>query len=277
MTNSISRILASASTSILLNGVLGKKFACKRGVRQGDPLSPLLFVLAAELLQCIVNQAHQQGLFQLPIPVNDGVGYPIVQYVDDTLQIMRASQRELICLKALLESFAQSIGLRVNYGKSCLLPLNMSDEKAQQLVGVLGCQVQSLPFTYLGLPLGTTKPRVEHCGPIMSRTERKLTSVSSMLTQAGRLELVKSVISSMPTYAMCTLQVPIAVINYMDRSQRHCLRRKADNPEKIPPLVAWAKCTSPKGKGGLGILNLRRQNIALQLKFLDKFFKRDIP
>jgi hypothetical protein len=52
-----SEILESATTSVLLNGVIGKTLSCKRGVRQGDPMPPLLFVLAAELLQCIINRA----------------------------------------------------------------------------------------------------------------------------------------------------------------------------------------------------------------------------
>jgi hypothetical protein len=69
-------------------------------------MSHLLSVLAAELLQCLINKAHQQGLFQLPIPSRDEAGFPIIQYVDDTILVMRASQRELLCLKALLESFA---------------------------------------------------------------------------------------------------------------------------------------------------------------------------
>jgi hypothetical protein len=73
------------TSSVLLNGVPGKDFECKRGVRQGDPLSPLLFVLAAELLQCIINKAYQMGLLGLPIPVRDTENFPIIQYADDTL------------------------------------------------------------------------------------------------------------------------------------------------------------------------------------------------
>jgi len=124
------KILGSSSFAILLNGVPGKQFQCKRGVRQGDPLSPLLFVMAADLLQCIVNKAHLEGLFELPIPAYEGARYPIVQYADDTILVMKASQRELFILKGLLESFSQSTGLRVNYGKSCMVPLNTTNDKA---------------------------------------------------------------------------------------------------------------------------------------------------
>ena len=166
----------------------------------------------------------------------------------------------------------------MNFKKSCLVPLNLSDDKAALLAGVFGCKIESLPFTYLGLPLGTTKPRVDHFGPIMSKTERKLTDTSNLLTHAGRLQLVNSVISSLPTFAMCALQVPAAVLDYIDRARRHCLWRGPDSNAKMKPLVAWKKCSKPKKKGGLGIINLRSQNSALLLKHLDKFYKKkEIP
>jgi len=90
-------------------------------------------------------------------------------------------------------SFSQSTGLRVNYKKSCLVPLNLLPEKAQQLAGVFGCKLETLPFTYLGLPMGTTKPRVDNFGFIMNEVERKITATSNFLTHAGRLQLVNSV------------------------------------------------------------------------------------
>ena len=86
----------------------------------------------------------------------------------------------------------------------------MCDDKAQQLAGVFGCKLETLPFTYLGLPLGTTKPRVEHYGFIMNKIERRLTATSSLLTHAGRPQLVNTVLSSFPTYAMCTFQILVA-------------------------------------------------------------------
>lgn len=156
----IRAILDSGTSSIILNGVPGKVFHCKRGVRQGDPLSPLLFVLAADLLQSIINRAKNEGLLNLPIPLDRTNDFPIIQYADDTLLITEACGRQLWILKAILHSFGESTGLKVNYAKSFMVPINTSLEKLQHLARTFQCEIGSLPFTYLGLPLSLTKPRI---------------------------------------------------------------------------------------------------------------------
>nr|AAT01351.1 hypothetical protein [Oryza sativa Japonica Group] len=76
---------------VLVNGIPRKNFHCKRGVRQGDPLPPLLFVLGAELLQVIVNRAYAMGHLSKPFPSDFDPNFPIVQYADDTLLYLKAS------------------------------------------------------------------------------------------------------------------------------------------------------------------------------------------
>jgi retron-type reverse transcriptase len=80
----IQNLLSTGSSSILLNGIPEKPFNCKRGVRQSDPLSPLLFVLAADLLQTVVNRAWHAGILNYPLSDGFQDDYPIIQYADDT-------------------------------------------------------------------------------------------------------------------------------------------------------------------------------------------------
>jgi hypothetical protein len=141
----IENILGSGTSSILLNGIPGKVFTCKRGVRQGDPLSPLLFVLASDLLQSIINKAWLMGVLTHPILDNFGADFPILQYADDTLLVLPDNARTLFNLKGLLRTFYDSCGLHVNFSKSFLVPINMTNERAQHLARTFGYHVGTMP------------------------------------------------------------------------------------------------------------------------------------
>ena len=142
-------------------------------------MSLLLFVLAADLLQIIVNRAASMNLLKAPIPQREEQ-FPIIQYVDDALLIMQAEAQQLFFLKALLNSFADSTGLKVNYRKYQMISINVDDCKMQRLADTFGCTIGTMPFMYLGLPMGTTKPRMEDLTPLMDRVERRLSACSSL-------------------------------------------------------------------------------------------------
>jgi hypothetical protein len=140
----ISNILHSASTSVILNGVPGKQIICKRGVRQGNPLSPLLFVATAELLQIVINHAWQENLLSLPIEESYGQDYPIIQYADDTIIIMPADATQIENLKTLLQKFSRSTGLRINFHKSSMVPINITTDRCDELAAILGCKREAM-------------------------------------------------------------------------------------------------------------------------------------
>jgi hypothetical protein len=87
----------------------------------------------------------------------------VLKYGED----LQACLRRLLALRELLQVFAAVAGLKVNYSKSCLVPINLDDYQLHLLANIFGCSVGSLPFAYLGLPLGTTRPTVKDLTPIV--------------------------------------------------------------------------------------------------------------
>lgn len=267
----IKSILDSGTSAVQLNGVPGKTFHCKRGVRQGNPLSPLLFVLAADLLQSIVNKAKNLNLIKSPVPLQHTNDFPIIQYADDTILVMEACSRQILALKALLYTFGESIGLKVNYSKSMMVPINTSQEKIAHLATTFNCTVGSLPFTYLGLPLSLSKPKAIDFSPIVTKCERRLAATSIYLNQAERLEITNSVLTAMPTFCMSTFLLHQKILDQIDKYRKLCLWRGADTNAKHRPKAAWPMVCQDRKEGGLGLVNLKSQNEALLLKHLHKF------
>lgn len=146
------------------------------------------------------------------------------------------------------------------------------------MASVFGCITGSMPFTYLGLPLGTTKPSIQDFSPMTNRIERRLSGVSKLLSYQGRLILVNSVFSALPTFYMCSLQISPGVIEQIDKYRKACLWSAGDINIKGKCLAAWDLACKTKEEGGLGIIDLKSQNTALLLKYMDKFYNHaNIP
>jgi hypothetical protein len=111
---------------------------------------------------------------------------------------MQGVESQLLLLKEILHKIYLSSGLKVNYHKSCLVPINIDSAQALELAEAFGCLVGSFPFTYLGLPMGLTKPQVKDYAPLICRIERRLSTSSQFLSYAGRLQLINSVYALSP-------------------------------------------------------------------------------
>jgi hypothetical protein len=209
----------------------------------------LLFVLAVDFLKTLLNKAKDLHLLNLPIPLDYTNDFPIIQYADDTLIFMEGCAKQLVFLKSLLQTFASSSGLKVNYSKSMMVPINVDDHKMQILSSTFGCSIGAMPFTYLGLPLGTTKPKVVDILPLVSKCERRLIGISTFLSQEGRLQMTTAIFSALPTFHLCTFKMHKTVIKQVDKYRKHCLWRGAD-----------INANHPKGSLGHGLLaKIRRR------------------
>ena len=192
----------------------------------------------------------------MPLDCSYGLDYPIIQYADDTLLIVPACTDQLRRLKVILDKFSLSTGLNINFSKSSMVPINVDQVKSTDLALILGCKVEVLPFTYLGLPLGTTRPKMEDLIGIIHRIDRRLVGIADTLSYDGRLIVIKSIISAIPKFAMCTLKLPLGFLDYIEGSTRGFFWRGKDIHKKGKCLVKWNNVCKPKRVGGLGILNL---------------------
>ena len=120
-------------------------------------------------------------------------------------------------MKTILEDYAISIGLKINFQKSTLIPINIDHRRACELAGVFGCSVGSMPFTYLGLPMGTTRPSVLDLMPLVHAVERKTSTALSLMSSGAKLTLVNSVVTSKLIYAMCTIKLRPKVIEHLGK------------------------------------------------------------
>jgi hypothetical protein len=187
------------------------------------------------------------------------------------LLILLAQLDEIMVVKDTLVKFSKSSGLKINFTKYQMLPINVDEDVLKQLAEEFGCQVGTILFTYLGLPLGTTRPTIAKISPLVCHLERKLSASSSFLSQGARLQLIHLALALMPLHFLCTLSLPLGLTKQFDRILRLCLwRDKLDEPKQS--LAARGMVCLPKTAGGLGVVNFQKQNAALLIKFLDKFY-----
>jgi hypothetical protein len=149
----------SGNMSVLVNGCATEEINIGRGLKQGDPLAPLLFLIVVEGLGSIMRKAMDRGRFQ-PFKIGSGgVLVSILQYADDTLCIGEASVDNLWAIKAVLRGFEMTSSLKVNFWKSCLFGVNVSNEFLTMASDFLNCRLGNLSFKYFGLPEGAN-PRL---------------------------------------------------------------------------------------------------------------------
>ena len=179
----------------------------------------------------------------------------IFYFAEDTILFCDASREQLLSIRLALTCFQAFTSLKVNVGKSEIVPIR-EVTNIHNLANILQCRVGSLPMIYLGMPLGTSYKTASIWNPILEWMKKKLSGWKQLyLSKGGRLNLLKSTLSSLPTFYLSLFTVPKAVAMRLERIQRNFLWGSSAKCFKYP-LVAWEKVCLPRELGGLGIRNL---------------------
>jgi hypothetical protein len=184
--------------SVLVNGSPYGFFSSSRGLRQGDPLSPRLFVFVMEALSRMIFDAVSGGLLE-GFKVGNA-DFSHLLFVDDTLIFCIAHSSQLRHLRSLFLLFEAALGLKVNLAKSNLIPVGNVDQ-VERLADIILCVIASLPAKYLGLPLGASYKSTHIWDGVIEKIEHQLTSWQRLyLSKSGRVTLIKSTLASVPIY-----------------------------------------------------------------------------
>ncbi|GJZ69999.1 putative RNA-directed DNA polymerase, eukaryota, reverse transcriptase zinc-binding domain protein [Tanacetum coccineum] len=265
----------SAFASVLINGSPTSEFKLHRGLRQGDPLSPLLFILAIEALNVAFIEAKNKNLFHGVEVGVDKVHVSHLQFADDALILGDWSKPNIENLSRILTCFHLASGLKVNFNKSKLFGIGTSQLELNSFATTIGCVPSHFPCTYLGLPIGANMARCAKWDPLIDRFHKRLSSWKARtLSFGGRLTLCKSVLGSLGVYYFSTFKAPKTIINKLEGIRRKFFWGGSSDTYKIP-WIAWNKVISSPKQGGLDIGSLVVSNQALLAKCWWRFLIED--
>lgn len=263
----ISALVSTASTCILLNGDPGNKIFNRRGLRQGDPLSPMLFILVMETLHRLFASAIQQNVLA-PSPVR-AIRHQCSIYADDVVVFIRPTRQDLVTTREILNFFGDVSGLRTNLAKCQAVPIACSPEEMSLVPRFLQVPIHEFPITYLGLPLSVFPLRRTAFHPLIDKVATSMpTWKAALLNKAGRLTTVKAVMSATGIHTMIALKVPDWVIHEIDKRRRGFLWAGKSSATGGQCLMAWPTVCRPTELGGLGIPDLKVAAHALRLRWL---------
>ncbi|XP_019240885.1 PREDICTED: uncharacterized protein LOC109220870 [Nicotiana attenuata] len=253
--------------SILINGQPNGFFKSSRGVKQGDPLSPTLFILAAEALSRGLNSLHSSLYFC-------GFGLPKwspkinhLSYADDTIIFSSSDDTSLRLVMEILHAYEAASGQLVNKAKSAIYMHHLTDSTVVSKVeSITGIGKQEFPFTYLGCPIFYARRRMDYYEGLISKVMDKLQSwKGKLLSVGGRAVLITNVLQSMPVHLLSAVNPPNYVINRLHKIfARFFWNSNVGGVSRHWAL--WANLCMPYEEGGIGFRSLHDVSKALFCK-----------
>lgn len=201
-------LLSSSFFSVLINGIPSSPFHPYRGIRQGDPLSPFLFVIMAEGLGRSIKNAQQSQLLR-GMSFHNTSAFTHQQFFDDNMLFSYPSVQEARQLNSLLTDFSDASGANINKSKSQVFFFNTPVNTQAVIARILGFSIDVLPSKYLGAPLTASALKHSSWKILLEKLEARLSLCTHRaLNTASRLVLIKFVLHSMPLYLFSILAVP---------------------------------------------------------------------
>ncbi|XP_017227807.1 uncharacterized protein LOC108203403 [Daucus carota subsp. sativus] len=260
--------------SVKINGAIEGFFAAGSGLRQGDPLSPYLFVLCMEILRSCLEKHTSLPDFKHHWLSKD-LKITHISFADDILMFCHGDSVSVDRLLAGLNEFSHCSGMRINSAKSQFFISNVDDGLKHHIRVSTGFSEGSLPAKYLGLPLISTKLSMRCCLPLIVRVQNRIDSwLNTCLNQAGRLQLIKAVLFGLQGYWSAHLLLPKSVLKKLQSLFVKFLWGGSSDNHKVVK-VKWSDCCFPKIEGGLGLYDLCQWNNAVFLFHLWRITQPD--
>ncbi|GJZ38825.1 putative RNA-directed DNA polymerase, eukaryota, reverse transcriptase zinc-binding domain protein [Tanacetum coccineum] len=203
--------------SILVNGSPASEFSLKRGLRQGDPLSPFRFIIVMEGLNIMLKDGLAANLFRGIKIGSSSVHISHLFYAYDVIIFSKWNQSDMDNIIRILDVFFLASGLKININKSNLYGVGVSSVEVANMAEGTCCSSSSLPFSYLGLPIGSNMGRITIWTTLIDRFKARLSGwKANMLSSGGRLTLIKLVLGSLDIYYFSIFKAPEAVIKQLE-------------------------------------------------------------
>jgi hypothetical protein len=201
----------------LVNGEESPYFKPGKGLRQGDPLSPLLFNLVGDVFYRMLDKAAKSGLVQGVLRDFRKGGILSLQYVDDTILFSSSDPLHLNNLKHTIMWFEQISGMRVNFHKSEVIVLNVDEIETSRIANIFSCPIGSFPLKYLGVTLHFDKLSREELQPLVDKLLHRIAGWrGKLLSLAARALLIKTCLASIPIYLISFIKFPKWAIKIMN-------------------------------------------------------------
>ncbi|MCH84159.1 ribonuclease H protein, partial [Trifolium medium] len=265
--NTIMRCVTTVSFSILINGSPTKAFLPTRGLRQGDPLSPYLFILCADVLSALISSAQENKLIHGVKIAPRAPEITHLFFADDSIMFCRATIDETEHMKMLISTYQQASGQLVNYHKSELI----FSKKVNHSIKMAIHQILPMPMVdhfskYLGQPTVIGRSKKQAFSFIQDKIWKKLKGWKEKnLSFAGRGTLIKAVAQAIPTYLMSSFLLPKGLCNLLEQMSSKFWWGSNVDQRKIH-WVNWKKTCKQKKLGGMGFKDIRAFNEALLAK-----------